>query len=170
AGNETTRNATTQGMWTLVEHPDAHRRLVADPSALPRAIEEILRWTTPVIHFRRTAMQDVELRGKTIREGDKLALYYPSANRDEEIFDDPQTFKIDREPNDHLSFGIGQHFCLGANLARMELGAIFREVLARMPDLSLNGTPERLRSNFIHGVKRMPVRFTPERARARRRA
>jgi cholest-4-en-3-one 26-monooxygenase len=162
AGNETTRNAISGGTLALIQHPEQRQRLIDDPSLIPTAVEEILRWVTPVIHFRRTATRDVELRGQTIRENDKVAIFYPSANRDEEVFADPFKFDVGRTPNEHLSFGVGQHFCLGASLARLELRIIFEELLRRLPDLSLAGEARRLRSNFINGIKEMPVRFTPE--------
>lgn len=162
AGNETTRNAISGGMLTLIQHPEQRKRLLDDPSLIPSAVEEILRWVTPVIHFRRTLTRDVELRGQQLREGDKVAVFYPSANRDEEVFKDPTTFDVTRQPNEHLSFGVGQHFCLGASLARLELRVIFEELLKRLPDLELAGDVRRLRSNFINGIKSMPVRFTPE--------
>jgi cytochrome P450 len=125
-------------------------------------VEEILRWVTPVIHFRRTLTRDVELRGQKLKEGDKVAVFYPSANRDEEVFADPFEFDVTRTPNEHLSFGVGQHFCLGSSLARLELRIIFEELLRRLPDIELAGEVRRLRSNFINGIKTMPVRFTPE--------
>jgi len=162
AGNETTRNAISGGMLALIQHPEQRQRLIDDPALIPSAVEEILRWVTPVIHFRRTATRDVELRGQLIRENDKVVIFYPSANRDEEVFPDPFAFDVGRTPNEHLSFGVGQHFCLGASLARLELKIIFEELLARLPDLELTGEIRRLRSNFINGIKQMPVRFTPE--------
>jgi cholest-4-en-3-one 26-monooxygenase len=162
AGNETTRTVTAQGMRLLSEHPDQQRAISADPRLLPGAIEEILRYAPAVISFRRTATADTELRGKRIREGDKVVLWYPSANRDESVFTDPQRFDIRRNPNDHLAFGIGEHYCLGASLARLQLNAIFGELLKRLPDIEVCGEIKFLRSNFIDGIKEMPVRFTPE--------
>jgi cholest-4-en-3-one 26-monooxygenase len=164
AGNETTRNLISGGMLALIEHPEQRARLMADRSLLPSAIEEMLRWVSPVNVFRRTATRDTEVRGQKIREGEQVALFYASANRDEDVFDDPDSFDITRTPNDHLAFGIGSHFCLGANLARLEIRVMFEELLRRMPDIELAGEPERLRSYFINGIKRMPVRFTPSRA------
>jgi cholest-4-en-3-one 26-monooxygenase len=161
AGNETTRNLISGGLLALIEHPEQRARLMADRSLLPSAIEEMLRWVSPVNVFRRTATRDVELGGQTIREGDKVALFYPSANRDDSVFREPDRFDIARSPNDHLAFGIGPHFCLGANLARLEIRVMFEEILRRMPDVELDGKPERLRSYFINGIKRMPVKFTP---------
>src|SRR5438445_675158 len=152
------------GMLALMQHPDERRRLLADPSLMPTAVEEMLRWVSPVMYFRRTATRDAELRGQPIREGDKLTVWYGSANRDEEVFPHADRFDVGRTPNDHLAFGIGHHFCLGANLARLEIQIMFEELLRRLPDIELAGPVERLRSNFINGIKRMPVRFTPERS------
>jgi cytochrome P450 len=162
AGNETTRNATSHFVRLLFEHPDQHALLLSDVDRhLPGAIEEALRHSPPVMMFCRRATADTEIRGVRIREGDKVYLSYPSANRDEEVFEDGDRFDITRRKNDHLSFGIGEHFCLGANLARMQLRAILREVLTRLPDLRPASGPVRQRSNFIHGIKEMRVRFTP---------
>jgi cholest-4-en-3-one 26-monooxygenase len=161
AGNETTRNLISGGMLALIEHPRERARLMADRALLPTAIEEMLRWVSPVNVFRRTATRDTEIRGQKIREGEKVALFYASANRDEDAFPNPNVFDLGRTPNDHLAFGIGPHFCLGANLARLEIRVMFEEILRRLPDIELAGTPERLRSYFINGIKRMPVRFTP---------
>uniref|UniRef100_UPI00407474F8 CYP125MRCA n=1 Tax=synthetic construct TaxID=32630 RepID=UPI00407474F8 len=166
AGNETTRNAISHGMLALLEHPDQWERLRADPSLAPTAVDEILRWASPVMSFRRTATRDTELGGQQIKAGDKVVMFYASANRDEEVFDDPYTFDITRSPNPHLAFGGGggPHYCLGANLARLEIRVMFEELAEIMPDIELTGPPERLRSNFINGIKHMPVRFTPARA------
>jgi len=162
AGNETTRNATAHGMHALMTNPDQYAKLVADPSLITSAIEEIVRWATPVMYFRRQAMRDLELRGKQIKAGDKVVMWHISANRDEEVFADPFRFDIERSPNDHVGFGGGgAHFCLGANLARSELRLIFHELVTRIPDMALAGDPQRLRSNFIGGIKHMPVTFTP---------
>jgi len=166
AGNETTRNLISGGMLALIEHPDERAKLIADPSRIASGVEEMLRWVSPVMHFRRTATRDVEIRGQKIREGDKVMIYYISANRDEEIFPEPYRFDVGRTPNEHVAFGIGEHFCLGSNLARMEIRVMFEEVLRRLPDIELAGPAARLRSNFINGIKRMPVRFTPERQRS----
>ncbi len=162
AGNETTRNLISGGMLALIEHPQERRRLLDDPRLLNNAVEEMLRWVSPLNHFRRTVTCDVELRGQRLREGDKVAIYYPSANRDETVFSDPMRFDATRSPNNHVAFGIGEHFCLGANLARLEIRVMFDELLRRLPDIELDGPVRRLRSNFINGVKEMPVRFTPE--------
>lgn len=166
AGNETTRNLISGGMLALMENPEQLQRLVQNPSLVPSAVEEMLRWVTPVMHFRRTATRDTELRGQKIKEGDKVIIYYISANRDEDVFDDPYTFDITRNPNEHLAFGIGEHFCLGNNLARLEIRIMFEELLSRLPDMEVAGPVRRLRSNFINGVKELPVRFTPEKRRA----
>jgi cytochrome P450 len=165
AGGDTTRNLVSGGMLVLLEHPAQHAQLVADLSLLPAAIEEMLRYCTPVIYFRRTATRDTELRGRRIKAGDKVVLFYSSANRDEDVFAAPERFDITRSPNDHLAFGGGgAHFCLGANLARLEIRAMFEQVLTRLPDLALAGPVEHLSSNFINGLRRMPVQFTPSRA------
>jgi cholest-4-en-3-one 26-monooxygenase len=163
AGNETTRNATAHGMIALMEHPEQLAKLRSDPDRyIDGAVEEILRWGTPVMHFRRTAMKDLELRGKQIRTGDKIVMWHISANRDEEVFDDPFVFDIERSPNDHIAFGGGgAHFCLGTNLARMELRLIFHEIVSRLDEIEFAGDIERLRSNFIGGVKHIPIRFAP---------
>lgn len=162
AGNETTRNATANGMHALLTHPDELAALRGDPTLIDGAIEEILRWSTPVLHFRRTATRDVELRGRTIRKGDKVVMWHISANRDEDVFEDPFRFDIRRSPNEHIAFGGGgAHYCLGANLARLELRLIFAEVVSRMVDPQLDGEVERLRSNFINGIKHMPIRYRP---------
>jgi cholest-4-en-3-one 26-monooxygenase len=167
AGNETTRNATTGGLLALVENPDQWRRLKADPSLLTSAVEEIVRWTTPVIQFARTAKEDTEVRGQKIRAGESLCLFYPSANRDEEVFEEPSRFDIGRNPNPHIAFGIGEHFCLGANLARLELEIIFRNLIELFDSLELAGPVERLRSSFVGGIKHMPISYTTRSASAR---
>jgi len=162
AGNETTRNATSHGMRALIEHPAEFEKLRRDPSPdrISCAVEEILRWASPILYFRRTATRDVDVRGKTIRAGDRVVLWYASANRDEEAFVDPFRFDVDRSPNDHVTFGGGgPHFCLGAGLARMELRLIFTELITRLPRIELDGPVEMLRSNFVGGIKRMPVRW-----------
>ena len=163
AGNETTRNLISGGMRLLMENPDERQKLVDDPSRLGPAIEEMLRMVTPVMHFRRTATKDVEIGGKKIKEGDKVVVWYISANRDESMFPDPHRFDGARSPNEHIAFGGGgPHFCLGANLARLEIRVMFEELLKRIPDMEPTAEPSRLRSNFINGLKHMPVKFTPE--------
>jgi cholest-4-en-3-one 26-monooxygenase len=161
AGNETTRTVTTNGMISLLEHPEQLRDLQRDPALVDSAVEEILRYSPAVHSFRRTAMQDSVIRDQQIRRDDKLILWYPSANRDEDVFPDPHRFDIRRSPNDHIAFGFGEHYCLGANLARMELQEIFREIVTRIRGLEMTAAPRRLRSNFINGVKEMRVRFEP---------
>jgi cholest-4-en-3-one 26-monooxygenase len=162
AGNETTRNLISNGMHFLFENPDQRAKLAADRSLLPRAIDEMLRYASPVMYMRRTAPEDFELRGQTIKAGDKIALWYISANRDEDVFEDPHRFDITRSPNEYVAFGGGgPHFCLGANLAKLEIRVMFEELLDRLPDIELAGDVQRLRSNFINGIKHMPVRFTP---------
>ena len=162
AGNETTRTVTSNGMQQLIAHPDQLQLLVDTPSLIPRAVEEILRYEPAVHHFRRTALEDTQIRDKMIRKGDKVVMWYPSANRDEEVFEDPDRFDVTRQPNDHLSFGIGEHFCLGANLARLELTVIFEQIADRLREPEHSGPVRRLRSNFINGVKEMPIRFAAE--------
>jgi len=162
AGNETTRNGISGGLQVLCDHPEEKARLVNDLSLVDSAVEEILRWTSPLHHMSRTVTQDVELGGKQIKAGDKVLMWYLSANRDEDIFEDPYRFDITRTPNEHLAFGIGEHFCLGAGFARKELKVMFEELFRRFPDIELDGPPERLRSNFINGIKHLPVKFTPE--------
>jgi cytochrome P450 len=159
AGSETTRNLVTGGTLALFEHPDQHAALRADPSLVPAAVEEMLRWHTPVMHFRRTAREDCELGGQAIAAGDKVVMWYVSANRDEDAFPAADRFDVARTPNEHVSFGAGgPHFCLGASLARLEARLLFEELLDRLPTLALAGEPRRLRSNFIHGIKSLPVR------------
>jgi cholest-4-en-3-one 26-monooxygenase len=161
AGNETTRNLMSHGMLALLEHPDQYKELVADPSLIPGAVEEMLRWGSPVMHFRRTAARDADINGFPVKEGDKVVIWYISANRDETVFDDPFKFDVHRNPNPHVAFGGGgPHFCLGANLARVEIRVMFEEILQRLPDLQQAGPAARLRSNFINGIKHLPVRIS----------
>jgi len=160
AGSETTRNLITGGTLALFEQPEARARLRGDMELLPSAIEEMLRWVTPVMHFRRTARAGTELGGQEIHAGDKVAMWYVSANRDGAAFPDPDRFDVERTPNEHVAFGAGgPHFCLGASLARLETRVMFEEMLTRFPDLEPAGPPRRLRSNFIHGIKELPVRL-----------
>jgi cytochrome P450 len=168
AGNETTRNAISHGMKALSEWPDERRRWQADfERHKASAVEEIVRWATPVIHFRRTAARDAVLGGQPIAAGQKVVMWYNAANRDPAKFDDPYRFDIAREPNEHVGFGAGgPHYCLGANLARREIAVMFEELLRRLPDIEISGEPAMLLSAFIHGIKRMPCRFTPQRPRA----
>jgi cytochrome P450 family 142 subfamily A polypeptide 1 len=161
AGNETTRNGLSGGMQLLIENPDARARLIDDPELIPQAVEEMLRLVSPVLSFQRTATQDTELRGVQIAEGQKVLMVYGSANRDAEQFEDPDRFDIDRKPQ-HLAFGIGNHFCLGANLARMEMRVAFTELLRRCPDMQYaSGGPELGSSALVRSVQHMQVRFTP---------
>jgi cholest-4-en-3-one 26-monooxygenase len=159
AGNETTRNGTTGGMLAFIEHQDQLRELQRRPELLPLAVEEVVRWTSPIIHFARTATQDFELRGRKIAAGEAVALFYPSANRDEAIHADPFRFRIDRNPNRHLGFGVGEHFCLGAHLARLELAVAYKYLLPRIDEIELAGPVARLHSSLVGGVKRLPIRY-----------
>jgi len=159
AGHDTTRNAISGGLLALLEHPDQLARLRRDPGLAAQAVEEIVRWTTPVNYMKRTAVRDVELRGEKIRAGEELMLCYGSANRDEEVFGDPFAFRIDRSPNRHLGFGIGEHFCLGAHLARRSSTALFGEIARRVERIELAGTPARTASSFVAGVKHLPIRY-----------
>ena len=159
AGNETTRNATTSGVTALLQNPDQIDRLLADESLIEPAVEEILRWTSPVVQFARTATADVERHGQLIREGDTVGVFYPSANRDDAVFDDPYRFDVGRNPNHHMAFGHGVHFCLGANLARWELRAMLKAILPLLPRLELAGDPERHGHLHLGAVKHQPVRL-----------
>ncbi|MGQ0668207.1 MAG: cytochrome P450 [Actinomycetota bacterium] len=159
AGNETTRHTISHGILALMEHPDQMERLRNDTSLMPTAVEEMLRWATPVLHFRRTASCDTELRGTKIRKGDKIVTWYISANRDEAVFPGPYRFDISRSPNEHVTFGPGgPHFCLGAHLARLETRILFEELLPRLKSIELTGPVQRMRSNFVNGIKHMPVK------------
>lgn len=161
AGNETTRNAMSGGLLTLCEHPAEKAKLLNNMSLLPGAVEEILRWVSPVMHMSRVALEDSQVGDQPIKKGERVTMWYPSVNRDEEVFPDGDIFNIQRTPNDHLAFGIGEHFCLGAGFARLELTVLYEELFRRFPDIELNGPAERLRSTFIGGIKHLPVRFTP---------
>jgi cytochrome P450 len=164
AGNETTRNAISHGMKLLTDNPDQRKRWMSDFDAVaPTAVDEIVRLASPVIHFRRTATCDTEIGGQAIKEGDKVVMWYGSANRDEAKFPDPNTFDVLRPAGEQVGFGAGgPHFCLGANLARREMTAMFRELFTRLPDIEITGPPDMLQSSFIHGIKRMPCAFTPQ--------
>jgi cytochrome P450 len=159
AGSETTRNAIALGLAALIENPDQWALLQADRSLLPGAVEEILRWSSPTLYNRRTATRDLEVAGREIRAGDKVTVWWPSANRDEEVFDDPFRFDVRRQPNPHLAFGYRSHFCLGANLARAEIRIMLEELLERFDDFRLDGPVRRFRTNKHAGVKHMPVTF-----------
>jgi cholest-4-en-3-one 26-monooxygenase len=159
AGNETTRNAVSGGLLAFCEHRDEWEKLRSRPELLPDAVEEILRWVSPISHFTRTAVEDCEVRGTTIRAGEQVALYYASANRDEEVFDDPFTFRVDRRPNPHLAFGFGEHFCMGAHFARVELETIYRHLLGRLDEFEVSGTVERLSSIVNGSIKHLPLSY-----------
>ncbi|WP_245830452.1 cytochrome P450 [Mycobacterium numidiamassiliense] len=160
AGNETTRNLIALGTLALIEHPDQCRLLIEDPTRIPLAVEEMLRWNSPVVHMARTATTDVQIRGQLIREGEVVVMLYGSANRDEEIFGpDSEEFKVTRQPNPHIAFGCGEHSCVGAQLARLEATVLFDELLRRFPKLELVGAVDRMRATMVPGVKRMPVRL-----------
>lgn len=160
AGNDTTKTMLSSGLQLLLDHPDQLRDLRADPSLIPGAVEEILRYANPLHYFRRTATRDTELHGVPIRAGEKVAMWYTSANRDESVFDDPQRFDIRRNPNPHLSFGTAHHFCLGVHLARLEGRVFFEELLARFPDIEQVGPAQRIRSNLSNGLKELPIRLS----------
>ncbi|MEL7155220.1 MAG: cytochrome P450 [Actinomycetota bacterium] len=159
AGNETLRNGIPGAVLTLIEHPEAYTDLLADPDLLPTAVEEVLRYWPPVIHFRRTAATEVELGGRTIARGDKVAVYHVAANRDPAVFDDPDRFDIRRADNDHVTFGFGPHFCIGSHLARLQMRAMLGELNRQLGRLHLDGDPVRLQSNFQQGLKSLPVRW-----------
>ena len=159
AGNETTRNAMTGGIQCFVDAPDQWRTLVADASLVDGAVEETVRWTTPVIQFARTATRDMTVRDKTVREGESVCLFYASGNRDEEVFDDPFVFRVDRQPNDHVGFGRGEHVCLGAHLARLEIRSMYQQLRERLVRMERTGPVVRVRSSFVGGIKRAPMRW-----------
>ncbi|HVX22120.1 MAG TPA: cytochrome P450 [Acidimicrobiales bacterium] len=162
AGNETTRNLISGALHAFFQFPDQWQRLLADRSLVPAAVEEMLRFVTPVMNFRRTATCDLELSGTPVRENDKIVFFHASANRDEAVFDHGDRFDVGRDPNPHIAFGGGgPHFCLGANLARMEIRVMFEHLLDRLPDIHQDGEVQRLQSQFINGVKHLPVAFTP---------
>ena len=164
AGNETTRNSISGGLLALSEHPEERQKLLDDPSLIPSAVQEIVRWVSPVLHMRRTATEDTEIRGQKIAKGDKVVMWYASANRDEEKWADPYRFDVTRYRSSdvatQLGFGAGQHFCLGSRLAELQLKVLFEELLKRFPDIHVSGPVRRLRSNFISGIKEMPVRYS----------
>jgi cytochrome P450 family 142 subfamily A polypeptide 1 len=166
-GDETTRHVISGGVLALLQQPAQLAELASQPGLVPVAVEEFLRWVSPIKNMARTVTRDVELRGRELRTGDQVMLFYPSANRDEEVFSDPDMLDIRRDPNPHLAFGFGTHFCLGAALARLELRAMVPAVLARLPDLALADGPslEYRPSNFVSGLESLPVRFTPTPAR-----
>ena len=159
AGNETTRNAASGGLLALIENPGAMERLRGAPELVNSAVEETVRWTSPVIQFCRTATEDALIHGQQVRAGESLCLFYGSANRDEDVFEAPNEFRVDRKPNPHVGFGIGEHFCLGANLARLELRVIYEQLIPRLQHVELAGPFVRMRSSLLGGVKRMPIRY-----------
>ncbi|MDD7813111.1 cytochrome P450 [Mycobacterium sp. CSUR Q5927] len=159
AGHDTTSAAIGGGLQALIEHPDQRERLRADPSLMPTAVEEIIRWVTPVKEFMRTATADTQVRGVPIAKGESVYLSYVSANRDEEVFDDPFRFDVGRDPNKHLSFGYGVHFCVASALARMEIDSFFRELLPRLDAIEMAGEPQLISTTFVGGVKHLPVRY-----------
>jgi cholest-4-en-3-one 26-monooxygenase len=165
AGNETTRNAMTGGVQTFIDHPDQWDALAKDPGLVEGAVEETVRWTTAVIQFTRTATRDMTIRGKTIREGESVCLFYGSGNRDEEIFDDPFSFRVDRWPNNHIGFGRGEHVCLGANVARLEIRTMYQQLRERLVEMERTAPIVRVRSSFVGGVKRAPMKWTLREAR-----
>lgn len=163
AGNETTRNLLSGGVVGLAGEPEQWRALKADPDRVPSAVEEMVRWVSPVLSMRRTATRDVELHGKTIKAGEKVVMWFCSGNRDERVFKDPDRFLYDRSPNDHIGFGWGVHACLGAHLARVEARVFFQRLIERGLRVDVRGEPERLQSNFFRGIKRLPVRLVTDR-------
>lgn len=159
AGHDTTSSTVSGGLLALTENPDQLHKLRSDLSLLPNAIDEMIRWVTPVKHFFRTATQDYELRGQKIKAGDNLAMWYPSGNRDEEVFENPFDFDIERNPNPHLAFGFGAHHCLGHLFAKMEMRALYTELLTRLDEIEVIGKPERVKANFVSGLKALPIRY-----------
>jgi len=159
AGHDTTSSSTAGAVWGLCEFPEEFAKTKADPALIPGLVEEAIRWTTPVKHFMRSATADTEMRGRQIKKGDWLFLSYPSGNRDEEVFDEPDAFRVDRKPNKQLSFGYGAHVCLGQHLARMEMRILFEEIFARVKSIELNGEPKRSAATFVGGPKTVPIRY-----------
>jgi hypothetical protein len=159
AGHDTTKNALAGGIRALAEHPREFEKLKRNPDLVPSAVEEIVRWASPVNYMKRVVAEDLEFRGQKLRKGENLVLFYASANRDESVFEDPDTFRVDRDPNPHLAFGIGEHFCLGTHLARQSQRALLRELIARIDALELSGEPVQIASSFVVGLKRLPIRY-----------
>jgi cytochrome P450 len=159
AGHDTTKNALVGGMRTFLEHPDEFRKLQDHPELVESAVEEVVRWTSPVNYMKRTAAVDTVISGQEIAKGDSVVLFYASANRDEDVFDDPFDFRIDRDPNRHLGFGIGEHFCLGAHMARRSQRALLLELAQRLEWAELAGEPEQIHSSFVVGLKRLPMHY-----------
>jgi cytochrome P450 len=164
AGHDTTKNALAGGIRALAEHPGEFEKLKRNPDLVPSAVEEIVRWTSPVSYMKRVVAEDLEFRGQKLRKGENLVLFYASANRDEAVFEDPDAFRIDRNPNPHIGFGIGEHFCLGAHLARQSQRALLRELIGRVDALELAGDPVQIASSFVVGLKRLPIRYRLSRA------
>jgi hypothetical protein len=164
AGHDTTKNALVGGMRAFLDNPDQFEKLKRQPELVESAVEEIIRWTSPVNHMKRTVTEDYELRGQRMKAGDRLVMFYASANRDEEVFDEPFAFRIDRSPNRHLGFGIGEHFCLGANVARRSQRALWLELARRMEWAELGGAPAQIHSAFVVGLKKLPMRYRVKRA------
>lgn len=163
AGNESVRNSIAGGLVALSQHPEQRQRLLDNPALIPQAVKEIVRWVSPFLHFCRTATEDTELAGQHIAKGDTVVLWYVSGNRDETVFDQPERFDVTRAGQSHLGFGLGIHHCIGWRLAELQLTVMFQELLRRFPDMEPSGPIRRVRSNFVNGIKEMPVRFTPER-------
>jgi len=159
AGHDTTKNALAGGIRAFAEHPAEFEKLKQNPELVPRAVEEVVRWTSPVNYMKRVVAEDLEFRGQKLQKGENLVLFYASANRDEAVFDDPYTFRIDRHPNPHLAFGIGEHFCLGTHLARQSQRALLREMIGRIDTLELAGDPVQIASSFVVGLKELPIRY-----------
>ncbi len=164
AGHDTTKNALAGGICALAQHPDEFDKLKRNPELVSSAVEEIVRWTSPVNYMKRVVAEDLEFRGQKLRKGENLVLFYASANRDEAVFEDPYSFRIDRDPNPHLAFGIGEHFCLGTHLARQSQRALLREMIGRIDALELAGDPVQIASSFVVGLKRLPIRYRLGRA------
>lgn len=158
-GNETTRNSISGGLVALAQHPMQWEKLHADPALIPAAVNEIVRWVSPVMHMRRTVMQDVTIRGQNIPEGSKILFWYPSANRDEGVWPNPFDFDVSRPVQRHLAFGVGQHVCIGSRLAEMQIRVFLEELIRRYRHIDIAGPVPRIRSNFIHGIKELPMRF-----------
>ena len=159
AGHDTTKNALVGGMRAFLDNPDQFEKLKQQPELVDSAVEELVRWTSPVNHMKRTLTEDYELRGQKMKAGDTVVMFYASANRDDEVFDDPFEFRINRNPNRHLGFGIGEHFCLGANIARRSQQALWLELSKRMDWAELAGDPEQIHSAFVVGLKKLPMRY-----------
>jgi len=159
AGHDTTKNALAGGLYAFIENRDQLAKLRDEPELIDLAVEEAVRWSSPVNYMMRTCAEDTELHGKAIKKGDRLILFYASANRDEDVFDAPEELRVDRKPNRHLGFGIGEHYCVGANLARKTSGTLFRELVTRLEEVELLGEPKRTASNLVPGFKHMPIRY-----------